>query len=141
MIILLSHISRLFSTFAWFILCDVSRLRTIFHNNVMSNRNFRFDRVDLAKFLQHKIMVGNTPNLLIDDVVDLAMAIMLDALHQISTSDYYVHQSMWKSKGEYNFTCTLSRKCVGIVVLGCIGSMITKRIEAFDSRIAYYSKV
>ncbi|GLJ55129.1 hypothetical protein SUGI_1183130 [Cryptomeria japonica] len=99
-----------------------------------------FDRVDLAKCRQRNIAVSNTPDVLTDDVADLAMALMLDALRQISASDRYVRQGLWQSKGDYKLTCKLSGKRVGIVGLGRIGLAIAKRAQAFGCSIAYHSR-
>lgn len=98
------------------------------------------DKVDLAKCKQRNIAVTNTPDVLTDDVADLAIALMLDALRQISAADRYVRQGLWQSKGDYKLTCKLSGKHVGIVGLGRIGSAIAKRAEAFGCSIAYYSR-
>ncbi|XP_059069936.1 hydroxyphenylpyruvate reductase-like [Cryptomeria japonica] len=107
---------------------------------IVATSSVGFDKVDLAKCRQRNIAVVYTPDVLTDDVADLTIALMLDALRQISASDRYVRQGLWQSKGDYKLTCKLSGKRVGIVGLGRIGSAIAKRAQAFGCSIAYYSR-
>ncbi|GLJ55128.1 hypothetical protein SUGI_1183120 [Cryptomeria japonica] len=107
---------------------------------IVATSSVGVDKVDLAKCRQRNIAVVYTPDVLTDEVADLAIALMLDTLRHISASDRYVRQGLWQSKGDYKLTCKLSGKRVGIVGLGRIGSAIAKRAEAFGCSIAYYSR-
>ncbi|GLJ28603.1 hypothetical protein SUGI_0563630 [Cryptomeria japonica] len=63
------------------------------------------DKVDLAKSRQCNIAVVYTPDVLTDVVADLAIALVPDTLRRISSSDCYVRQGLWQSKGDYKLSC------------------------------------
>jgi lactate dehydrogenase-like 2-hydroxyacid dehydrogenase len=107
---------------------------------IVATNSVGLDKVDLDKCRQRNISVAYTPDVVTDDVADLAIALMLDTLRRISAADRYVRQGLWPLKGEDKLTSKLTGKRVGIVGLGRIGSAIAKRAEAFGCSIAYYSR-
>lgn len=106
---------------------------------IVSTYSVGLDKVDLAKCKERKIVVTNTPDVLTDDVADLAIGLALATLRQICAADRYVRQGSWL-KGEYKLTTKLSGKNIGIIGLGRIGLAIAKRAEGFGCNIAYYSR-
>ncbi|GLJ55127.1 hypothetical protein SUGI_1183110, partial [Cryptomeria japonica] len=110
------------------------------HLEIVVTNSVGLNNVDLDKCRERNIAVANTPDVLTDDVADLAMALMLDSLRHISAADRYVRHQSWHHKGDYKLTTKLSGKRVGIVGLGRIGSAIAKRAQAFGCSIAYYSR-
>ncbi|KAH0462940.1 hypothetical protein IEQ34_007522 [Dendrobium chrysotoxum] len=99
-----------------------------------------FDKVDLAKCRSRGIRVANTPDVLTDDVADLAIALSIATLRKICSADRYLRSAAWKTKGQYMITSKFSGKTVGIIGLGRIGSAIAKRAEAFGCFICYHSR-
>ncbi|XP_020683331.1 hydroxyphenylpyruvate reductase-like [Dendrobium catenatum] len=99
-----------------------------------------FDKVDLAKCRSRGIRVTNTPDVLTDDVADLAIALSIATMRKICSADRYLRSAAWKTKGQYVFTSKFSGKTVGIIGLGRIGSAIAKRAEAFGCFICYHSR-
>ncbi|XP_076889462.1 hydroxyphenylpyruvate reductase-like isoform X3 [Bidens hawaiensis] len=97
------------------------------------------DQVDLACCKERGIKVTNTPDVLTDDVADLAIGLMLTTLRRICECDRYVKHGLWKT-GEFKLTTKFSGKKVGIIGLGRIGTAIAKRAEAFNCPISYYSQ-
>jgi hypothetical protein len=67
------------------------------------------DRVDLAKCRERGIRVTNTPDVLTDDVADLAFGLAIAVLRRISQSDRYVRAGLWKAKGDYALTTRVRR--------------------------------
>ncbi|XP_076889461.1 glyoxylate/hydroxypyruvate/pyruvate reductase 2KGR-like isoform X2 [Bidens hawaiensis] len=97
------------------------------------------DHVDLACCKERGIKVTNTPDVLTDDVADLAIGLMLTTLRRICESHRFVKGGLWKT-GEFKLTTKFSGKKVGIIGLGRIGTAIAKRAEAFNCPISYYSQ-
>jgi lactate dehydrogenase-like 2-hydroxyacid dehydrogenase len=97
------------------------------------------DAIDLPAAAQRKIIVTNTPEVLNDDVADLALALMLAASRRIAAGDRFVREGRWL-KGAMPLAVKLSGKRLGILGLGRIGRAIAKRAEAFDMAIAYHSR-
>nr|XP_043623621.1 glyoxylate/hydroxypyruvate/pyruvate reductase 2KGR isoform X2 [Erigeron canadensis] len=106
---------------------------------IVSSFSVGLDKVDLGYCKEKGIRVTNTPDVLTDDVADLAIGLILATLRGICESDRYVRNGLWK-KGDFKLTTKFSGKKVGIIGLGRIGTAIAKRAEAFNCPISYYSR-
>ncbi|XP_043703384.1 glyoxylate/hydroxypyruvate/pyruvate reductase 2KGR-like [Telopea speciosissima] len=106
---------------------------------IVSSFSVGLDKVDLLKCKEKGIRVTNTPDVLNEDVADLAIALILNTLRKICESDRYVRSGLW-TKGSYKLTTKFSGKSVGILGMGRIGSAIAKRAEAFGCPISYCSR-
>ncbi|KAH9300967.1 hypothetical protein KI387_012550, partial [Taxus chinensis] len=118
---------------------DAELIESLPKLEIVSTFSVGLDKVDLAKCKEKKIAVTNTPDVLTDDVADLALGLMLSTLRQICAADRYARQGLWP-KAEYKLATKLSGKNVGIIGLGRIGLAIAKRAEAFGCKIAYHSR-
>ena len=94
------------------------------------------DSVDTEAAKKRGIAVTNTPDVLTDDVADLAMALLLAAVRHIPQGDRYVREGKWV-QAPFPLTDTLQGKTVGIIGMGRIGRAIAKRVEAFNLKVAY----
>ncbi|KNA21504.1 hypothetical protein SOVF_042510 [Spinacia oleracea] len=106
---------------------------------IVSSFSVGLDKIDLGKCKEREIKVTNTPDVLTDDVADLAIGLMLAVLRRIPQCDLYVRNGLWK-KGDFRLTTRFSGKKVGIIGLGRIGAAIAKRAEAFECPISYFSR-
>jgi len=97
------------------------------------------DAIDLAAAAQRKIIVTNTPEVLNDDVADLALALMLAASRRIAAGDRFVREGKWL-KGSLPLAAKMSGKRLGILGLGRIGRAIARRAAAFDMPVAYHNR-
>ncbi|XP_039845821.1 glyoxylate/hydroxypyruvate/pyruvate reductase 2KGR [Panicum virgatum] len=107
---------------------------------IVASFSVGIDRVDLAKCRERGIRVTNTPDVLTDDVADLAVGLAIAVLRRIPQADRYVRAGQWKAKGDYALTTRFSGKRVGILGLGRIGLAVAKRAEAFGCSISYHSR-
>ncbi|KAJ8501059.1 hypothetical protein OPV22_011611 [Ensete ventricosum] len=98
------------------------------------------DKVDLVKCRERGIRVTNTPDVLTEDVADLAIGLAIAVLRRLCEADRYVRSGAWLSKGDYKLTTRFSGKTIGIIGLGRIGLAIAKRAEAFGCPISYHSR-
>jgi lactate dehydrogenase-like 2-hydroxyacid dehydrogenase len=94
------------------------------------------DAIDLAAARERGVAVTNTPDVLTDDVADLALGLMLAALRGIATADRYVRAGLWL-RANMPLRTRMSGKRLGIVGMGRIGQAIAKRASAFDMSIAW----
>ncbi|KAK3219840.1 hypothetical protein Dsin_013810 [Dipteronia sinensis] len=106
---------------------------------IVSSFSVGLDKIDLAKCREKGIRVTNTPDVLTEDVADLAIGLILAVLRRLCESDRYVRSGKWK-KGDYKLTTKFTGKSVGIIGLGRIGLAIAKRAEAFSCPISYYTR-
>ena len=83
------------------------------------------------------ITVTNTPDVLTDDVADLALALLLASLRKVAEADRFVRAGKWL-KGSLPLATTVAGRKVGIVGMGRIGQAIADRCRAFKTEIGYF---
>ena len=95
-----------------------------------------YDGIDVAAAQERGIQVTHTPDVLTDDVADLAMGLILSIGRRIPQSDKFVRNADWVSE-PFTMTHKVTGTRLGVVGLGRIGQAIAKRAAAFDMTIAY----
>ncbi|PQA83610.1 2-hydroxyacid dehydrogenase [Limnohabitans sp. TS-CS-82] len=98
-----------------------------------------YDGVDVAAAKARDVMVTHTPNVLNDDVADLAMGLMLAAARQLPAADRYVKDGKWPT-GPMPLARKVSGARMGIVGIGRIGQAIAQRALAFNMSVAYTAR-
>ena len=98
-----------------------------------------YDGVDVAAAKARHVMVTHTPNVLNDDVADLAIGLMLAAARQLPAADRYVKEGQWP-KGPMPLARKVSGARLGIVGMGRIGQAIAQRALAFNMSVAYTAR-
>jgi hydroxypyruvate reductase len=98
-----------------------------------------YDGIDVTAARERGIAVTHTPNVLNDEVADLAMALVLAVSRRIPQADRYVREGKWPG-GPMPLARKVSGSRLGIVGLGRIGMAIAKRAAAFDMSIAYTAR-
>ena len=98
-----------------------------------------YDGVDVAAAKARGVMVTHTPNVLNDDVADLAIGLMLATARQLATADRFVKEGHWV-KGPMPLARKVTGARLGIVGMGRIGQAIAKRALAFDMQVAYTAR-
>jgi lactate dehydrogenase-like 2-hydroxyacid dehydrogenase len=96
------------------------------------------DHVDLAAAKARGIHVTNAPDVLTDDVADIAIALLLGVARQIPQADRYVREGKWAAKGAMPLATRLGGSILGVLGLGRIGMAICKRAEALGMKIVYH---
>lgn len=99
-----------------------------------------YDRVDLNHARARGIQVTNTPDVLTDDVADLAIALMLAVARRLPAQDLYVRQGRWEKEGAPPLARRASGRRIGIVGLGRIGQAIALKAAPFASELGYFSR-
>ncbi|MEY4438565.1 MAG: Glyoxylate/hydroxypyruvate reductase [Pseudomonadota bacterium] len=95
-----------------------------------------YDGIDVAVCKEKGIVVTHTPNVLTDDVADLAIGLLLSIGRRIPQADKFVRNGDWVD-GEFPLVNKISGARIGIVGMGRIGRAIAKRAAAFDMQISY----
>jgi lactate dehydrogenase-like 2-hydroxyacid dehydrogenase len=106
---------------------------------IIASVSVGYDAIDVAKAASRNIPVTNTPDVLNDDVADLAIALMVMASRRLGAADRYVRDGKWL-KGNMPLARKASRKKLGIVGLGRIGRDIARRAEAMGMTISYTNR-
>lgn len=94
------------------------------------------DRVDLDAVRARGVQVTTTPDVLTDDVADLAIALLFAVERGIAANDRQARAGVW--------SVPLSRRVtgrrIGIFGLGRIGMAIARRVAPFAGAIAYTAR-
>ncbi len=98
-----------------------------------------YDSIDVAAAAARGIVVTNTPDVLSDEVADLALGLLLATLREIPQADRHLRAGHWPTR-TYPLTATLRGRHVGILGLGRIGRAIARRLEGFGVAISYHGR-
>lgn len=99
-----------------------------------------YDTIDVSSASSKGIKVSNTPDVLTEDVADLAVGIIIAASRGIVGAAGWVKSGNWVKNGSYTLQRKVSGKKIGIVGLGRIGRAIAERMQPFGCEIHYYSR-
>jgi len=106
---------------------------------IISIMGVGYDGVDVAAAKARGVMVGHTPDVLNDDVADLALALMLNIARRIPQADAYVRAGKWPG-GPMPLARKMSGARLGVVGMGRIGQAIAQRALAFGMSVAYTAR-
>lgn len=107
---------------------------------LIANYGVGYDTIDVTYASSRGIKVTNTPDVLTDDVADLAVGMLLALNRGIVGADAWVRNGSWAASGAYPLQRTLSGVSVGIAGLGRIGRAVADRLQGFKTQIHYYSR-
>ena len=106
---------------------------------VISVMGVGYDGVDVAAAKARGVVVTHTPDVLNDDVADLALGLMLSTARQLPAADRFVRSGDWL-KGNMPLARKMSGARLGIVGMGRIGQAIAQRALAFNMAVAYTAR-
>ena len=95
-----------------------------------------YDGVPVAYCKGRGIKVTNTPDVLTDDVADVAVGLILMTGRGFVRANRFVQAGEWEKRGP-ELTTKLSGRKVGILGLGRIGKAIAQRVAAMGMKVAY----
>lgn len=98
-----------------------------------------YDGVDIAAVKERGIRVTHTPDVLNDDVADMAMALLIAVARAIPRADRFVRDGHW-STDQFPLTRKVSGARIGVVGMGRIGKVIARRAAGFDMEISYCAR-
>jgi hydroxypyruvate reductase len=95
-----------------------------------------YDGVPVAYCKARGIKVTNTPDVLTDDVADVALGLILMTGRGFVRLNRFVQAGEWEKRGP-ELTTKLAGRKVGILGLGRIGKAIAQRVIAMGMKVAY----
>lgn len=99
-----------------------------------------YDAVHLPSCKTRGIKLSNTPDVLTEDVADIAVAMLLALVRRTGPAEQWVRTGDWAAKGMFPLTRKVSGTRAGILGLGRIGTAIAKRCQGFGMQIAYSAR-
>lgn len=114
----------------------VELLETLPKLEIISVFGVGYDGVPVDYCRQRGIKVTNTPDVLTDDVADVAVGLIMMTSRGFVRLNHFLHAGGWLKRGP-DLTTRLSGKTVGILGLGRIGKAIASRVSALGMNVAY----
>ena len=106
---------------------------------IVSIMGVGYDGVDVTAAKARGVMVAHTPDVLNDDVADLALALMLNIARRIPQAERHVRDGQWPAS-PMPLASKMSGARLGLVGMGRIGQAIALRALAFGMPIAYTAR-
>jgi len=104
---------------------------------IVSLMSVGYDAIDIPACKARGVAVTNTPDVLTDDVADLAIALLIAASRRIVAGDRYVRAGRWAKDGHMALASAIRGKTVAVLGLGRIGTAIAQRAAAFGLKVIY----
>ncbi|KAG6430067.1 hypothetical protein SASPL_108128 [Salvia splendens] len=109
---------------------------------IVSSFSVGLDKIDLDRCKEKGVRVTNTPDVLTDDVADLAIGLMLAVLRRICQCDKYVRSGAWKL-GDFRLTTKgeLGETYVSFLSSYYVRTYLCTSLVAIHLRIIPYSSL
>ena len=95
-----------------------------------------YDGVPVSYCKKRGIKVTNTPDVLTDDVADVALGLILMTGRGFARLNRFARSGEWENRGP-ELTTKLGGRKVGILGFGRIGKAIARRVSAMEMKVAY----
>jgi lactate dehydrogenase-like 2-hydroxyacid dehydrogenase len=119
---------------------DAELMRRLPKLQVVASHGVGYDAVDVVEAAARGILVTNTPDVLTDDVADIALGLLLMAVREMPQAERHLRAGLW-ADGAFRLAPTRLRgRSLGIIGLGRIGEAIAHRAEAFGVEISYHNR-
>lgn len=107
---------------------------------VIANYGVGYDAIDVQAATARGIAVTNTPDVLNDDVADIAVGMLLMQGRRMVQASAWARSGDWAKYGEFPLNRKVTGGKAGILGLGRIGMEIANRLAAFKMDIHYWSR-
>jgi lactate dehydrogenase-like 2-hydroxyacid dehydrogenase len=107
---------------------------------IVSTFGVGYDHIDAAYARDHNIMVTNTPDVLTEEVADVALGLLIATLREFVKADRYLRSGLWTTQIYPLSVGSLRDRKVGMVGMGRIGQAIARRLEASRVPMVYHSR-
>ncbi len=107
---------------------------------IVSSFGVGYDHIDANYAREHDIVVTNTPDVLTEEVADVAMGLLIATLREFVKADRYLRSGHWQTQNFPLSAGSLRDRTVGMVGMGRIGQAIARRLEASRVPVVYHSR-
>ena len=107
---------------------------------IISSFGVGYDHIDAKSAAEHNIVVTNTPDVLTEEVADVALGLFIATAREFIKADKYVRSGLWLTQGYPLTVGSLRDRKVGMVGMGRIGQAIARRLDASLVPVVYHSR-
>ena len=120
--------------------CDGGVMAMFPKLEVVASFGVGYDHVDANYAREHNIVVTNTPDVLTEEVADIAMGLLIATLREFVKADRYLRSGLWTTQQYPLSVGSLRDRKVGIVGMGRIGQAIARRLDASLVPVVYHTR-
>jgi lactate dehydrogenase-like 2-hydroxyacid dehydrogenase len=120
--------------------CDGGVMAMFPKLEIVASFGVGYDHVDAGYARDHNIVVTNTPDVLTEEVADIAMGLLIATLREFIKADRYLRSGLWTTQQYPLSVGSLRDRKVGIVGLGRIGQAVARRLDAALVPVVYHSR-
>jgi lactate dehydrogenase-like 2-hydroxyacid dehydrogenase len=107
---------------------------------IISTFGVGYDHVDTRYARDHNVVVTNTPDVLTEEVADVALGLLIATLRDFVRADRHVREGTWATRNFPLSAGSLRDRTVGMVGMGRIGQAIARRLAASRVPVVYHSR-
>jgi lactate dehydrogenase-like 2-hydroxyacid dehydrogenase len=107
---------------------------------IVSSFGVGYDHIDANYAREHNIIVTNTPDVLTEEVADIAMGLLIATLREFVKADRYLRSGLWLTQQFPLSVGSLRDRKIGMVGMGRIGQAIGRRLDASRVPVVYHSR-
>src|SRR6202022_1506552 len=107
---------------------------------IVSSFGVGYDHVDASYARDHNIVVTNTPDVLTEEVADIAIGLLIATLREFIKADRYLRSGLWQTQQFPLSVGSLRDRKGGMVGMGRIGQAIARRLDASKVPGVYHSR-
>ena len=107
---------------------------------IISSYSSGIEGIDARAAIARGIAVAHAPDVLVEPVADIALALALDITRGVTAGDRYVRAGRWAAEGNLPLATLAGGRTAGILGLGRIGKAVATRLQACGMSIAYHGR-
>src|SRR5579864_7273066 len=120
--------------------CDGGVMAMFPKTEIVASFGVGYDHVDANYAREHNIVVTNTPDVLTEEVADIALGLLIATLREFVKADRYLRSGLWSAQNLPLSVGSLRDRKVGMVGMGRIGQAIARRLEASRVPVVYHTR-
>ena len=120
--------------------CDGGVMAMFPKLEIVASFGVGYDHVESNYAREHNIIVTNTPDVLTEEVADIAMGLLIATLREFVKADRYLRSGLWTTQQYPLSVGSLRDRTVGFVGMGRIGQAIARRLEASLVPVVYHTR-
>ncbi|MEN0087742.1 MAG: 2-hydroxyacid dehydrogenase [Pseudomonadota bacterium] len=107
---------------------------------IISGYGVGYDGIPAAEAAERGVMVTHTPNVLNEDVANLALLLLLAVSRHLVRDDAWARSGDWAAKGSAPLSRSIEGTTVGILGFGRIGEALARKLEVFGITVVYHQR-